>query len=64
MVTVVEPGGAGDRAGLRPGDVIMQADQQSVGSSGDLLTATQDGRAALLVRRNNAQTFVPLTLDD
>ena len=64
MVTVVEPGGAGDRAGLRPGDVILQADQQSVGSSGDLLTATQDGRAALLVRRNNAQTFVPLTLDD
>ncbi len=63
MVTVVEPGSASDRAGLRPGDVILQADQQPVGNSGDLLTATQDGSAALLVRRNNQQTFVPLTME-
>ena len=63
MITVIEPGGAAERAGLRPGDVILQADQQPVGNSGDLVTATQDGHSALLVRRNNGQTFVPLTLE-
>ncbi len=63
MITVIEPGGAAERAGLRPGDLILQADQQPVGSSGDLVTATQDGHSALLVRRNNGQTFVPLTLE-
>jgi len=63
MVTVVEPGGAAERAGLRPGDVILQADQQPVGNSGDLVTATQDGHSALLVRRANGQTFIPLSLD-
>ena len=63
MATVVEAGGAGERGGLRTGDVILQADQPPVGKSGDLLTATQDGHSALLVRRRSGQTFVPLTLD-
>ncbi len=63
MVTEVIPGGAADRAGIHRGDVILQADQRPVGSSGDIVAATQDGTAALLVRRNNGQVFVPFTVE-
>jgi len=62
VVTQVEPGGAADRAGLRRGDVILRADELPVSSPGDILQATQDGRAAVLIRRQDAQLYVPLTL--
>jgi Do/DeqQ family serine protease len=62
QVTRVEPDGAAERAGLRPGDVILRADQRAVRASGDLHAATQDGRAALLIRRGGRQLFVPLVL--
>ena len=62
VITQVEPGGAADRAGLRRGDVILRADELPVSSPGDLLQATQDGRAAVLIRRQDAQIYVPLTL--
>jgi Do/DeqQ family serine protease len=60
VVTGVLPGGAADRAGLRRGDVILQADGREVGGSGELAESMQDGRAALLVRRRNEQLFVPV----
>jgi len=62
VVTAVEPGGAADRAGLRRGDVVLQADGREVTGSGDLAQAVADGRAALLVRRRNEQRFVPVLL--
>jgi S1-C subfamily serine protease len=62
VVTVVEPGGVADRAGLRRGDVILLADGREVRGPGDLVEATQDGRAAVLVRRNDGQLFVPLNM--
>ena len=62
VVTHVDAGSPADRAGLRRGDVILRADDQDVGSSGDLFQATQDGRAALLVRRRDQQIFVPLQM--
>lgn len=60
IVSAIESGGMADRSGLRRGDVILQADGRAVDTPGDLLEATQDGRAALLVRRRDAQLFVPL----
>ncbi|MFO0653113.1 MAG: PDZ domain-containing protein [Polyangiales bacterium] len=60
VVTAVMPGGAADRAGLRRGDVILQADGREVAGSGELAESVRDGRAALLVRRRNEQIFVPV----
>jgi len=62
VVTAVESGGAADRAGLRRGDVVLQADGREVSGSGDLAQAVADGRAALLVRRRNEQRFVPVLM--
>jgi hypothetical protein len=42
--------------------VILRADGREVRGPGDLVEATQDGRAAVLVRRNDGQLFVPLTM--
>ncbi len=60
VITAVLPGGAADRAGLRRGDVILQADGREVSGSGDLAESVRDGHAALLVRRRNEQIFVPV----
>lgn len=62
VITAVEPGSAADRAGLRRGDVVLQADGREVSGSGDIAQAVADGRAALLVRRRNEQRFVPLLM--
>jgi serine protease Do len=44
-ITEVEPGGAADRAGLVPGDVIREIDQQPVASSDEAVTALRRGAA-------------------
>jgi Do/DeqQ family serine protease len=63
VVVGVEPGSAADEAGLRRGDVILSADGRPVRRSADVQMAAQDHRATLLVRRGNAQMFVPLVTD-
>jgi len=60
VVTVVQPGGAADRAGLRPGDVVLQADGQDVTNPSVVVNAAQDGSAVFLVRRGQIQEFVGL----
>ncbi len=63
FVAGVEPGSPADSAGMRRGDIVLRADGREVRGIGDITAAAQDGRTALLVRRNNRQLFVPLATD-
>lgn len=57
----VTPGSDADRAGLRPGDIILQADRKAVRSAADVRAALQDGKALLYVERESQRFFQPLT---
>lgn len=63
VIVEVQRGGAADRAGLRPGDVIVQADGQPVRNIESVIEAARDGRAVLLVRRGTAQEFIGLRIE-
>jgi Do/DeqQ family serine protease len=63
VIASVAPGSAADDAGLRRGDLILRADGRAVHAPADVVTATQDGHATLLVRRGRGQMFVPLSVD-
>ena len=62
LIMAVQRGGAADRAGLRPGDVILDADGHVVRSPDDVVSAARDGRAVFLIRRGAAQEFVGLAV--
>ncbi len=65
LVTDVEPTGQAARAGMRPGDVILQVNRRAVESVADAsraLSAVPAGRSAfLLVWRQGQETFVAVT---
>jgi serine protease Do len=64
-VIVQQSAGAAAKAGIRAGDIILSANGQPVKSVEDLRAATKDGAGktmALLVQRNDARIFVPVTL--
>ncbi|MDB4929352.1 MAG: HtrA protease/chaperone protein, partial [Myxococcaceae bacterium] len=62
IIMAVQRGGAADRAGLRPGDVILEADRRAVRGTDDVVAAARDGRAIFLVRRGAGQEYVGLAI--
>jgi Do/DeqQ family serine protease len=61
FVRAVAPGSDADRAGLRPGDILLQADRQPIRSIGDVRAALKDGKVLLYVERDARRFFQPLT---
>lgn len=57
FVRGVEPGSEADRAGLRPGDIILQADRRPVRSIADVRAALKDGEALLYIERDSQRFF-------
>jgi len=57
VVGQVMPGSAGDRAGLRAGDVIIEVDGVNEPSSAQVTFAGQDGHMLLRVRRRDAAFY-------
>jgi S1-C subfamily serine protease len=51
IVTSIAPGSAADRAGLKPGDVIVEADGILDPNSNQLAEAAKDGQVVVRVRR-------------
>ena len=64
VVTAVEPGSAGDEAGIRRGDIIVEVDRKAVRSIDDYKKAVagvRKGRGVLfLVRRGDSTLFLAL----
>ena len=60
FVRAVKPGSDADRAGLRPGDIVLQADRQPVRTVDDVRTALRDGKALLYIERDSQRFFQPL----
>ena len=56
-VTQVAAGSAGDRAGLRTGDVIIEADGMIEPNASQVMQASQDGHMLLRVRRREAAFY-------
>jgi S1-C subfamily serine protease len=57
VVMQVVPGSAGDRAGLRAGDVIIEADGMNEPNANQVTQAGQDGHMLLRVRRRDAAFY-------
>ncbi|HEX3137932.1 MAG TPA: PDZ domain-containing protein, partial [Casimicrobiaceae bacterium] len=63
-LVVQDVAGAAERAGVRPGDVIVAVNTQPVRTVEELksMVAKSGKTVALLVQRDNAQIFIPVTL--
>ena len=63
-LVVQDVAGAAERAGVRPGDVIVAGNTQPVKTVEELkaMVAKSGKTVALLVQRDSAQIFIPVTL--
>ena len=60
IVTVIAPGSSADRAGLKPGDVIVEADGIQEPNSNQLSEAAKDGQLIVRVRRRDASFYAAM----
>jgi serine protease Do len=62
LVTAVEPGSLGERAGLVPGSLILEANRQPLGSTRELarILADADGSVLLRIADNGRSRYVTL----
>jgi S1-C subfamily serine protease len=60
IVTHVTPGSAADRAGLKPGDVIVEADGAQDPTATQLADAAKDGQLLLRVRRRELAFYAAM----
>jgi Do/DeqQ family serine protease len=62
VISDVDPSGPAAEAGIQPGDVIVEANRQPVGSGADLQKAlAKGGQAVLLINRQGRTSFVTIT---
>jgi len=60
QVIQVQAGSTADLAGLRPGDVIIQADGKSMPTMAQVADELKDGSVLLLVRREQGAFYAAL----
>ena len=60
LVTQVAPGGLADRAGLKPGDLVLEVDGVVEPSTAQLQEASKDGQLVMRVRRKDAAFYTVL----
>jgi S1-C subfamily serine protease len=60
IITTIAPGSAADRAGLKPGDVIVEADGVADPSSTQLSEQAKDGQLLVRVRRRDASFYAAM----
>ncbi len=60
VVRDVVPGSASDRAGLRPGDVLIALDRRPIRTIDDIKEQLRDGRALVEAARGNASFYTVL----
>jgi serine protease Do len=68
LVSRVEPRSPAARAGIRPGDVILEVNRRKVATAAEAVQALQqvgkDDVALLLVSRDGQELFLPVTSDE
>ncbi len=60
IVTSISPGSPADRAGLKPGDVIVEADGLADPSARQLADAAKDGQVLVRVRRRDSVFYAAM----
>ena len=60
IITTISPGSSADRAGLKPGDVIVEADGVQDPSSAQLSEQAKDGQLLVRVRRRDASFYAAM----